>query len=129
MPLRVILAMALLGLAMTAAWLPPTDSPRLATSPTGQVAWTTFLFALPILLAASTLAGIRWASMLTVMYGTIGLALDLSTLIQLRGDSTGPVFLLSGISGLLNGLVIVLGGVLFLNVRDPEEALNERRLS
>lgn len=77
-----------------------------------------FLFGLPLILMGCVIAGARWALMAGVMYGTIGLALDISTLIQeLSGQAARHgVLLTSGTSGVLNLLLIVIGGRGFLDV-------------
>lgn len=51
------------------------------------------------------------------MYGTIGLALDLSTIVQelTQGGSQASVLVISGITGLLNFLLIAIGGRRFLD--------------
>ncbi len=90
-----------------------------ALSPAGRtLVWGAFLYGLPVLLAWFLLAGHRWALMGAMMYGTIGLALDLSTVVQevTRGDGQGTVLAASGITGLLNFLLIVLGGRGFLTL-------------
>jgi hypothetical protein len=56
--------------------------------------------------------------MASVMYGTIGLALDISTLVQTltHSDPQSRLVMISVASGLLNFLLIVLGGRGFLEV-------------
>ncbi len=83
--------------------------------------WNGFLFALPIALAAFIVARARWALMAAVMYGTIGLALDISTAVQelTRTEVQSTVLVLSGITGLLNFLLIAIGGRGFLDVLQP----------
>jgi hypothetical protein len=85
------------------------------------VGWNGFLFAIPITLIAFLLARARWALMAAVMYGTIGLALDISTVVQelTRADGHSTVLMLSGLTGLLNFLLIVIGGRGFLDVLHP----------
>lgn len=79
---------------------------------TASPVWTGFLYGLPLILAGFLLAGHRWALMGAVMYGTVGLALDLSTMVQelTRGGGRGGVLVAGGVTGLLNFLLIVLGG-------------------
>lgn len=128
---RALLAFALVGLIVTAALLPGSEPPRAATSATGQLIWNAFLFALPMGLAVSALIGVRWTFIASVMYGTIGLALDVSTMIQ---DWNRPeqrqVLLLSGVSAALNVVLIIAGGAAFLNVHpDAPSVLDQRRPS
>lgn len=80
--------------------------------------WNAFLFGIPLVLAGLLIAEIRWALMAGVIYGTIGLALDISTLVQelTGGDVRYPVLVLSLATGLLNFLLIVFGGRGFLAV-------------
>jgi len=83
-----------------------------------QLVWYGFLYGIPVMLAGLLLAGHRWALMALVMYGTIGLALDIATLVQdVTGSAPQPAGLaLSGATGLINFLLIVLGGREFLHV-------------
>ena len=55
------------------------------------------------------------------MYGTIGLALDISTVVQevTKAESQSSVVLSSGITGVLNFLLIAIGGRGFLDVLQP----------
>ncbi|MBM4123279.1 MAG: hypothetical protein FJ249_11910 [Nitrospira sp.] len=63
--------------------------------------------------------------MASVMYGTIGLALDISTLVQTLTHSEAQLHLvvMSVASGLLNFLLIVLGGRGFLEVIPTGESI------
>jgi len=85
-----------------------------------------FLYGLPLILMGLLLAQVRWALMAGVMYGTVGLALDISTAVQdlTKTDAGVEALLISGASGLMNFLLIVLGGRGFLDVgpaaRPPE---------
>jgi hypothetical protein len=84
----------------------------------GQVAWDGFLFGVPLILAGYLLASARWAFMAGVIYGTIGLALDISTIVQgvVHPSPQQAIVLMSGITGLLNFLLILVGGRGFLDV-------------
>ena len=88
----------------------------------GRVFWVGFLFAIPVALAALLVTKARWALMAAVMYGTIGLALDISTVVQelKKADGQPTVLVLSGITGVLNSLLIAIGGGGFLDVLRPE---------
>lgn len=79
--------------------------------------WALFLYGLPLALIGCLLAGQRWALMVAVMYGTVGLALDVSTIVQglTKPDVPQMVTAMSGVTGLLNFLLIVFGGKRFLN--------------
>jgi uncharacterized protein involved in response to NO len=89
-----------------------------STSPTGAW-WISFFSLLPFCLGLLVWRGFRWAVMACVMYGTVGLAMDVATVVQiLSKDSDGMLILLSSlISGGLNFLVILFGGRSFLDVR------------
>jgi len=84
--------------------------------PSGQ--WVGFLIGIPIGLVVTVRLGFRWALMASVIYSTVGLALDLSTMVQLitKVQPTLAMLATSGFSGLLNFLVIAFGGRAFLDV-------------
>jgi hypothetical protein len=77
-----------------------------------------FLIGLPVFLLVAVRLGYRWATMAAVIYGTVGLALDLSTMVQLitKDQPTVAMLTANGFSGLLNFLVIAFGGRAFLDV-------------
>lgn len=79
--------------------------------------WLVFLYALPLALIVGLQMQARWTLLACVMYGTVGLALDISTAVQdLTHHAAGPVpLMLGGASGLANFLLIVLGGREFLD--------------
>ena len=90
--------------------------------------WSLFLYGLPLALIGCLLARQRWALMAAVMYGTVGLAMDISTIVQ--GITTPDVpevtAAMSGVTGVLNFLVIVFGGKTFLTAMgasSPPESL------
>ncbi len=88
-----------------------------STTPTQ--AWLIgFLVLMPVGLAVLVWLKLRWAAMVCVIYGTVGLALDLATTVQiLTKDSNVLSSLMSSVvSGLLNFLLIVFGGRSFLDV-------------
>lgn len=90
-----------------------------AESPAHIILWTTLLFGIPVLMAC-LLTNQRWALMVAVMYGTVGLAMDISTIVQglTKAEVSQMTLALSGLTGLLNFLLIVSGGKGFLNVTD-----------
>lgn len=77
--------------------------------------WGTFLVLLPLSLAGTVWTGWAWAAMACVVYGTIGLALDLSTITSVLGGKggTGMLLGLSGASAMFNLLAIIFGGRVF----------------
>ena len=86
-----------------------------------QWTWNGFLFIVPLVLAVLALTGARWSFMVAVIYGTIGLALDISTIVQefLRAQTVSTAVLLSAVTGLLNAALIGIGGNGFLDVDRP----------
>ncbi len=101
---------------------------RQGESTTGMQAWWIGLLVLtPLGLAGLVWLKLRWAAMACVIYGTIGLALDLATTVQiLTKDADAFLPLVSSVvSGLLNFLLIVFGGRSFLTVTQvplPQES-------
>ena len=95
-------AMALNGFQATEAEDPPTQS----------VIWNTFQFGMPLLIGAMCLTGQRWAFMTAIIFGTIGLALDIATLAQsfVGGEGFVEFFIIISTTAVLNFLLIVLGG-------------------
>lgn len=117
MPHSVGVLASLMGLiAVSAAILffPATQPSHQAPGPF----WVGFLIGVPAGLLICVRLGFRWALMASVIYCTVGLALDLSTLVQMltKDDPTAAMLAASGLSGLLNFLVIAFGGRAFLDV-------------
>src|SRR6476620_4139756 len=110
MPHRQILLVTLLTLAAVGvATLVLVLSPTMPGSP--HVLWWFFLVLLPLGLAAALLLGWGWAAMASVAYGTIGLAVDLATVVSILGGREGSdlTLALSVVSGSANFALIVLG--------------------
>jgi hypothetical protein len=110
----------LAALVITSLFAPLQDSGPTGT-PISRVLWNGFLFAIPLALAAFLLTRARWALMAAVMYGTIGLALDISTVVQelTKANGHSAALMLSGLTGFLNFVLIVIGGRGFLDVLQP----------
>ncbi len=109
--LTVLAGLILVQLALLAAQPGP-------QGPVSPLVWVGLLVVLPIGLAAAVALQLRWAAMACVIYGTVGLALDLATAVQIltaEGDSF-PSLLGSGLSAVLNFLLIAFGGQQFLHV-------------
>ena len=83
-----------------------------AATEAGRIGWMLYLIACPLALAALIWMGWPWTAMACVIYGTVGLALDLATVTSiLSGQSeTGTLFLFSAMSGIVNFLLILFGG-------------------
>jgi len=95
-------AMALNGFQATEAEGPPTRS----------VIWNTFQYGMPLLIGGMCLTGKRWTFMTAVIYGTIGLALDIATLAQslIEGEDLVEFFIIISTTAVLNFLLIMIGG-------------------
>jgi len=112
-----MLALLCLGIfagAMALHAVPPLEG-EIRSSP--SMIWNVFQYGLPLMMAGICLTGKRWAFMAAVIYGTIGLALDISTLVQsiTEGFESKGYFLVIITTGLLNFLLIVLGGKFLLS--------------
>ena len=114
---RAMIVLLLAALAAAAAISEFVRGGAMQGTVSSRLVWTGFLYGLPALLAGLVVVGQRWALMVCVMYGTIGLALDIATLVQ---ESTGPApqrgtLVLIGASGLMNFLLIMLAGWNFIH--------------
>jgi hypothetical protein len=76
-----------------------------------------FLFGIPLLLIGLLLSRRPWVLMAAVMYGTVGLALDIATLVQeaSKTEVKQVVLILEMLSAVLNFLLIACSGRDFLN--------------
>jgi hypothetical protein len=85
---------------------------------TRTLPWEIFLFGLPLALIGCLLAKQRWALMTAVMYGTVGLALDISTIVQglTKPDVPQTILITSGVTTAVSFMVIVFGGKGFLTI-------------
>jgi len=88
-----------------------------AATGAGRIGWMLYLIAFPIILAGLVWIGWTWTAMACVIYGTVGLALDLATVTSILGGQgeTGALFLFSAMSGIVNFLLILFGGRAFLH--------------
>ena len=82
---------------------------------TARIVWLLVLVIIPLTLGGAMWIGWTWVAMACVVYGTIGLALDLATITSILAGRGGPdrLLLWSGISGSVNFLLIVFGGRAF----------------
>ena len=114
MPYRGVLLTTLLTLTIVGGatlWLILAPAPSRAP----HVMWWLFLVMLPVALATAIVIGWTWSAAVCVVYGTIGLALDLATVVSVlggRGESDLTLGL-SIVSGSANGALIILGGRAF----------------
>ena len=83
----------------------------------GRIGWMLYLIVFPIVLAGLMWIGWTWTAMACVIYGTVGLALDLATVTSILGGQgdTGVLFLFSALSGIVNFLLILFGGRAFFH--------------
>ncbi|MGH7166899.1 MAG: hypothetical protein ACREII_00055 [Nitrospiraceae bacterium] len=118
---RLTMVLLLIGLVVVAVLSRTDRGLNMEVSAKGHLIWNGFLFGIPLILAGLLAAGARWAFMAGVLYGTIGLALDIATVVQ---DVTNPdaqrgilpILWTSGLTGLLNSLLILIGGRGLLDV-------------
>lgn len=75
-----------------------------------SVMWNVFQYGMPLLIGGICLTGQQWAFMTGVIYGTIGLALDIATLAQgATGEDSSTTFIMLILTtGLLNVALITL---------------------
>jgi len=116
-----MMILLLIGLVVVAILTRVAQGSDLQASAQGHLLWNGFLFGIPLILAGFLAGGARWAFMAGVMYGTIGLALDIATVVQdlTRQDAYRdvlPILWASSLTGLLNGLLILFGGRGLLDV-------------
>ena len=83
-----------------------------------QGIWYGFQFGLPLFVGGICLVGKRWSAMIGVLYGTIGLALDIATFVQSMTSGTDSLHFLGLIllTALFNFLLVVIGGRQVLTV-------------
>ena len=84
---RLMMVLLLIGLVIVAVLFLVDRGLDMQASAKGHLLWNGFLFGIPLILVGFLAAGARWAFMAGVMYGTIGLALDIATVVQ---DLTRP---------------------------------------
>ena len=77
-----------------------------------NILWNVFQYVLPLLMGAICLTGKRWGIMATVIYATIGLSLDLATLVQsiIAGSDSIAFTVIVLTTSLLNFSLIAFGG-------------------
>jgi hypothetical protein len=110
--MRRVVVLLLAALMACAAVRPLLLGPPESTPSIRLLAWNLYLFVIPLGLGIFLLTGARWALMGAVIYGTVGLALDVSTIVQelTRGPGDPMTLVLSGLTGGLNfGLIIAAG--------------------
>lgn len=106
------MAVLCLGLFCSAMALDVLQPEREFASDFRRYLWNGFQFGLPIVVGGLCLTGKRWACMVGVMYGTIGLALDIATFVQSMISEIDSLHFVGLIllTALFNFLLILLGG-------------------
>ena len=106
------------GLFAGAMALDGFEPPKTFASDLRQGIWYGFQFGLPLFVGGICLVGKRWSAMVGVMYGTIGLALDIATFVQsvTGGTDSGHFVGLVILTAFFNFLLIVIGGRQVLTV-------------
>src|SRR5262245_16492675 len=88
-----------------------------AATEAGRIGWMVYLVACPVALAGVVWFQWAWTAMACVIFGTVGLALDLATVTSILSGQgeTGTLFFFSAISGIVNFLLILFGGRAFFH--------------
>ncbi len=125
-----IMAIVCFGLFAGAMALNSFQATQAEGLPTRSVIWNTFQYGMPLLIGGLCLTGQRWTFMTAVIYGTIGLALDIATLAQsVTGKPESTEFIVVIMTtGLLNFILIILGGkcLLFPKALVPVHSREDR---
>ena len=113
-----LMATVCFGLFVSAVAFDVLEPERAFASDLHQSTWYGFQFGLPLLVGGTCLTGKRWAAMVGVTYGTIGLALDVATFVQAMTSGMDSLHfgVLVLLTALFNFLLIVIGGREVLNV-------------
>jgi hypothetical protein len=88
-----------------------------AATDAGRIGWILYLIGCPLALACFVWIGWTWTAMASVIYGTVGLALDVATVTSMLSGQgeTGALFFFSALSGIVNLLLIVFGARAFFH--------------
>lgn len=106
------MALLCFGLFAGAMALQSLHSTEDTVSQSGGVFWNAFQFGLPLFVGGICFTRKRWALMTAVIYGTLGLALDLATFVQslTGGQDPWEYLVILTTTAVLNFLLITLGG-------------------
>jgi hypothetical protein len=99
------------------------------TSTTPGMAWRIgFFILMPLALAVLIWFRLRWAAMVCVIYATVGLAMDIATIIQVltKDSELGISLVANAVSGLFYLCLIVFGGRSLLGVGPEPMPLESR---
>ncbi len=113
-----LMAMLCLGLFVSAVAFDTLEPEKTFVSDLRQGIWYGFQFGVPLFVGGVCLVGKRWSAMVGVLYGTIGLALDIATFVQSVTSGTDSLHVVGLIllTALFNFLLIVIGGRQVLTV-------------
>lgn len=113
-----LMASVCLGLFVSAVAVDTLEPEKTFASDLRQGIWYGFQFGLPLLVGGICLVGKRWSAMVGVLYGTIGLALDIATFVQSMTSGTDSLHFVGLVllTTLFNFLLIVIGGRQVLTV-------------
>ena len=101
----------------------------IGASTTQGMAWRIgFFILMPLALAVLIWFRLRWAAMVCVIYATVGLALDIATIIQVltKDSELGVSLVANAVSGLFYLCLIVFGGRSLLGVGPEPMPLESR---
>ena len=107
-----LMATLCLGLFVSAVAFDTLEPQKTFASDLRQAVWYGFQFGLPVLVGGICLVGKRLSAMVGVLYGTIGLALDIATFVQSMTSGTDSLHFVSLVilTTFFNFLLIVVGG-------------------
>ena len=113
-----LMAAVCFGLFAGAVALDTLQPQKTFASELRQGIWYGFQFGLPLIIGGICLIGKRWSAMVGVLYGTIGLALDIATFVQSMTSGTDSLHFVGLIllTALFNFLLVVIGGRQVLTV-------------
>ena len=113
-----LMAAVCFGLFVSAVAFDTLESQKTFASDLRQGIWYGVQFGLPLFVGGICLVGKRWGAMVGVLYGTIGLALDIATFVQSMTSGTDSLHFVGLIllTALFNFLLIVFGGRQVLTV-------------
>lgn len=113
-----LMATLCMGLFVIAVAFDTLEPQKAFASDLRQAIWYGFQFGLPLFVGGICLVGKRWGAMVGVLYGTIGLALDIATFVQSMTSGMDSLHFVALIllTALFNFLLIVIGGRQVLTV-------------
>lgn len=113
-----LMAAVCFGLFVSAVAFDTLEPQKTFASDLRQGIWYGFQFGLPLFVGGICMVGKRWSAMVGVMYGTIGMALDIATFVQSMTSGTDSLHFIGLIllTALFNFLLIVIGGRQVLTV-------------